>query len=369
MVLDRITVRNYKNLGEVSGEFSHGINCFIGHNGAGKTNMLDAIFYLSFFRSGSNPVDSQLIRHGEEFFSLEGHYLHDDGRTETVSCTLQQGRHKVCRRNQKAYRHLSEHIGLIPLILVTPQDSLLVDAGSEERRRFLDLVISQYDPMYINALSNYNKALQQRNAMLRSDAAPDVSLMELYEEEMAEFGEAVYEKRNAFITEFIPYFKRVYGIISGEKEEVTINYKSHCQGGSLLDVIRDGRSRDEAIGHSLRGIHRDDIDMQLGGYNVRREGSQGQHKTLVLSMKLAQFEFLRRTVSNATPLLLLDDIFDKLDAGRVENIVSLVAGDEYGQIFITDTNREHLDRILESSQSGYHIFSVEGGRVSLLKDK
>ncbi len=367
MVLERITIRNYKNLREVSEEFSPGINCFIGQNGEGKTNLLDAVFYLSFCRSSNNFIDSQLICHDEDFFSIEGHYIFDDGRAETVSCVQKRGRHKVCRRNQKAYKRLSEHIGLIPLILVTPQDALLVDAGSEERRRFMDLVISQYDPAYIDALSNYNKALQQRNAMLRADGEPDLSLMEVFEDEMAKSGAAVYEKRNAFISEFIPYFQRIYSIISGEKERVEISYRSHCQNGALIDVIRGGRAKDLVVGYSLHGVHRDDLDMLLGGYNVRREGSQGQHKTLVLSMKLAQFEFLRRTVSNAVPLLLLDDIFDKLDAQRVENIVSLVAGDGYGQIFITDTNRGHLDRILQSSQSGYRIFNVEGGRISPAK--
>ncbi len=381
MVLDKISILNFKNLRQVETEFSPGINCFIGHNGEGKTNLLDAVYYLSFCRSSNNPTDTQIITHGEEFFSLEGRYVREDGEKETVNCSLKKGHAKVCRRNQKAYKRLSEHIGFIPLILVTPQDSLLVEAGSEERRRFMDVVISQYDTSYMQALGTYNKALMQRNAMLRSDAAPDTALMELWEEEMASSGETVYEKRDRFVKEFVPYCRRIYERISRGKEQVDIDYVSHCQRGDLLEVIRRDRTKDMAVGYSLHGIHRDDLELGLGGYNIKREGSQGQHKTLVLSMKLAQFEFLRRTVSSTTPLLLLDDIFDKLDAARVEEIVSLVASDAYGQIFITDTNRTHLDHILSRSsrnaaitpgmpeeRPGYRIFNVEGGRLSVNAD-
>ncbi|MCD8282483.1 MAG: DNA replication/repair protein RecF [Prevotella sp.] len=365
MILNRISILNFKNLRQVETCFSPNINCLIGNNGEGKTNLLDAIYYLSFCRSSNNPADAQLITHDEEFFSIEGQYTHDDASTETVNCSLKRGHNKVCRRNRKAYRRLSEHIGLIPLVLVTPQDSLLVEAAADERRRFMDVVISQYDPAYIVALGNYNKALQQRNAMLRAETEPDLSLIELWEEEMAQYGSAVYAKRNAFISEFTPCFQHIYDIISGGREKIDLSYVSHGLRGDLLDVIRSGRDKDRAVGFSLHGIHRDDIDLRLGGYNIKREGSQGQHKTLVLSMKLAQFDFLRRTRSGTTPLLLLDDIFDKLDAGRVEKIVSLVASDAFGQIFITDTNRTHLDNILSSTSEGYKLFHVENGALSV----
>ncbi len=364
MVLDSISIFNYKNLREVKLDFSPNINCLIGHNGEGKTNLLDAIYYLSFCRSSSNPIDSQLAFHGEELFSLEGRYTLDDGSTEVVSCGFRRGHRKVVKLGGKAYKRLSEHIGKIPLILVTPGDSLLVEAGSEERRRFMDIVISQYDPMYLEALSSYNKALSQRNALLRSDAEPDVALLEILENEMAKSGEVVYEKRSSFITEFIPYFQRIYEVISSGRETISVNYVSHAQRGDLLKTIRENRKKDIAVGYSLHGIHRDDLDLLLDNYNIKREGSQGQNKTLVLSMKLAQFEFLRRTVSRTTPLLLLDDIFDKLDAQRVEKIIALVASESYGQIFITDTNRDHIDNILSSSKSDYSLFHVEKGEVN-----
>ncbi len=366
MILNKISIINYKNLHQVDVEFSPNINCFIGHNGEGKTNLLDAIYYLSFCRSSNNPIDTQLISHDRDFFSLEGRYTHDSEGTETVSCGLKRGHKKIFKRNNKAYKRLSEHIGLIPLILVTPQDALLVESGSEERRHFMDVVISQYDRTYIEALANYNKALLQRNAMLRAESEPDMSLMEIWEMEMARNGELVYQKRNNFISEFIPYFQRIYREISNGRETVEINYLSHCQRDDLIEVIRRYRHKDLAVGYSLHGIHRDDLELLLDDYNIKREGSQGQNKTLVLSMKLAQFEFLRRTVSCTTPLLLLDDIFDKLDAQRVEKIIALVASDVYGQIFITDTNRDHLDHILGSSESGYSLFHVENGTISKL---
>ncbi len=364
MILDRISIINYKNLKQADIEFSPKVNCFIGHNGEGKTNLLDAVYYLSFCRSSNNPVDSQLIRHGEDFMMIEGIYNHDGGEIENVSCGLRRGQKKTFRRNKKAYKRLSEHIGMIPLVMVTPQDTSLVEGGSEERRHFLDMVIVQYDKSYMEALANYNKALQQRNALLKQEPLPDMALIEIWEEEMARNGKVVFQKRRDFIEEFIPYFQRIYNFVSGGKETVAINYISHCQRGNLLEVIQRDRHKDIAVGYSLHGIHRDDLELLLDNYNMKREGSQGQNKTLVLSMKLAQFEFLRRTISQTTPLLLLDDIFDKLDAQRVENIISLVSGDTYGQIFITDTNRVHLDSILASSESGYRLFHVENGEIS-----
>ncbi len=364
MVLDRISIINYRNIKHAEVEFSHKINCFIGHNGEGKTNLLDAVYYLSFCRSSINPVDSQLIRHDEEFMMIEGSYSHNDDVKEVISCGVKRGHKKSFKRNQKAYKRLSEHIGLIPVVMVTPHDTILVEGGSEERRKFMDIVISQYDHSYMEALLNYNKAWQQRNALLKMENEPDPSLMDIWEQEMARNGEVINQKRTNFIKEFIPYFQRIYNLISGGKEQVELNYLSHCQRGPLLEVIRRDRHKDRAVGYSLHGVHKDDIELMIGGYSMKREGSQGQNKTLVLSMKLAQFEFLRRTITQTTPLLLLDDIFDKLDASRVEKIVKLVSGDEYGQIFITDTNRDHLDQILSSSPYGYSLFTVTDGDMS-----
>ena len=246
---------------------------------------------------------------------------------------------------------------------VVPADTVLIDGGSEERRRLMDVVISQYDVTYIDALNRYNKALQQRNSLLRVEAEPDADLMALLEEQMAVHGEVVSGKRAAFVDELVPLFQDFYGRISQGKESVSLAYQSHCQRGPLLDVIRRDRFKDRAVGYSLHGIHRDDLEMLIGGYPIRREGSQGQHKTYVISLKLAQFEFLKRIRGNVRPILLLDDIFDKLDAGRVEQIVRIVGGEGFGQIFMTDTNREHLDQILRGSALDYKLFWVEKGEI------
>ena len=364
MILKNISIINYKNIKSANLVLSAKINCFIGHNGVGKTNFLDAVYYLSFCRSAYNPIDSQVITHGEGFFMLEGNYIDDHGDAENIYCGMKRGTKKHFKRNKKEYKRLSQHIGLIPLIFVSPSDTSLIEGGSEERRRLMDVVISQYDASYIEALSNYNKALQQRNALLKMEEEPDVALLDIWEREMARNGEILYQKRGAFVTELIPVFQRIYQHISGNREEVSLRYVSHCQRGPLLEVIQRDRFKDRAVGYSLHGVHRDDLEMLIGEYQMKREGSQGQNKTFVLALKLAQFDFLRRTCSTTTPLLLLDDIFDKLDAQRVEAIVQLVAGDNFGQIFITDTNRDHLDRILSRSDGDYKIFTVEDGVLS-----
>ena len=359
MILEKLSIINYKNISEATLELSPKMNCFIGQNGVGKTNVLDAIYYLSFCHSSNNPIDSQVIRHGEEFFVLEGAYSDD----LKIYCGMKRGTKKHFKRNKKEYKRLSEHIGLIPIVVVSPSDTLLIEGGSEERRRLMDMVISQYDPQYIEALNRYNKALQQRNVMLKAEEEPNADVISLWEEQMATEGEIIYQKRTAFVQEMVPIFQQFYDTISGHQEQVALNYVSHCQRGPLLEVIQRDRFKDRAVGYSLHGIHRDDLEFSLGGHLMRREGSQGQNKTFVISLKLAQFEFLKRTNSKTTPLLLLDDIFDKLDAQRVEQIVSLVAGDDFGQIFITDTNREHLDKILSTSSHDYKIFYVDNGNV------
>ena len=228
----------------------------------------------------------------------------------------------------------------------------------------MDIVISQFDAVYIDALTNYNKALQQRNALLKMEAEPDAALLDIWEEQMAVEGELIYSRREDFIKSLLPLFQKYYNQISGGKEQVGLTYTSHCQRGPLMDVIRRDRFKDRAVGYSLHGVHRDDLDMTLGGFPMKREGSQGQNKTFVIALKLAQFNYLSERLSDTKPILLLDDIFDKLDADRVEQIVKLVSGDSFGQIFLTDTNRDHLDKILSSSvPSSYRIFTVEHGDV------
>ncbi len=247
--------------------------------------------------------------------------------------------------------------------MVSPSDTSLIEGASEERRKLMDIVISQTDTTYLASLNRYNKALQQRNSLLKQEDEPDSTLLDLWEEQMAVEGEKIYEKRNAFIESIIPEFQEFYSSISHAKETVSLRYVSHCQRGALLDVIRRDRFKDRAVGYSLHGVHRDDLEMLLNGYPMRREGSQGQNKTFVISLKLAQFKYLSETFSTTKPILLLDDIFDKLDAERVEQIVDLVSGDSFGQIFLTDTNRDHLDRILQSSKAPHRIFLVENGTV------
>lgn len=343
--------------------FSPKINCFIGNNGVGKTNLLDAVYYLSFCRSTTTSIDSQVINHAADFFVLEGEYLTDSGDEEYVYCGTKRGVKKHFKRNKKEYKRLSEHIGLIPLVLVSPSDTLLIEGTGEERRRFMDVVISQYDRGYIEALSNYNRALQQRNTLLRQDEEPDESLMSILEERMAESGTLIFAKRDELISSLTPVFNFVYHAISDHSEEVSIAYNSHCRRGELLDIIRAGRNKDRILGYSLHGVHRDDMEVLIGGFPMKREGSQGQNKTFVIALKLAQYDLLRRVRATDTPLLLLDDIFDKLDARRVERIIDLVAGEDYGQIFITDTNRDHLDRILSAGTFDYRLFSVVGGEI------
>lgn len=368
MILNKISIINFKNIREATVELSPNMNCFIGHNGEGKTNFLDAVYYLSFCRSSSNPIDSQIITHNQDFFVLDGEYVNERGEATDVYCGMKRGTKKHFKRDKKEYKKLSQHIGLIPIVLVSPSDYTLITGGSDERRKLMDVVISQYDHKYIEALANYGKALQQRNALLKMEETPDASLLDIWEQEMARHGTVIFNARNAFVNELTPVFQAIHNHISGGNEKVSLKYVSHAQRGPLLDVIQRDRFRDRAVGYSLHGVHRDDLEMMLGDYQMRREGSQGQNKTFVIALKLAQFDFLRRTASNTTPLLLLDDIFDKLDAQRVEQIVKLVSGTEFGQIFITDTNRDHLDQILSNVSSDYKLFDVSGGEINEKKD-
>lgn len=367
MILKCISILNYKNLEQVELDFSPKLNCFFGQNGMGKTNLLDAVYFLSFCKSAGNPIDSQNIRHDQDFFVIQGFYEAADGTPEEVYCGLKRRAKKQFKRNKKEYSRLSDHIGFLPLVMVSPADAELIGGGSDERRRFMDVVISQYDKEYLDALIRYNKALAQRNVLLKSDQPVEEDLFLVWEEMMAQSGEVVFRKREAFVREFIPIFQSFYSFISQDKEQVALMYESHAREASLLEVLKESRLRDKIMGFSLRGIHKDELNMLLGDFPIKREGSQGQNKTYLVALKLAQFDFLKRT-GTTVPLLLLDDIFDKLDASRVEQIVKLVAGDNFGQIFITDTNREHLDRILYKVGSDYKMFRVDDGAISEMKE-
>ena len=368
MILKRISILNYKNLEQVELSFSPKLNCFFGQNSMGKTNLLDAVYFLSFCKSAGNPIDSQNICHDADFFVIQGFYEAADGTPEEIYCGMKRRQKKQFKRNKKEYTRLSDHIGFLPLVMVSPADSELIAGGSDERRRFMDVVISQHDKEYLDALIRYNKALVQRNTLLKSEQPVEEELFLVWEEMMAQAGEVVFRKREAFIREFIPIFQSFYSFISQDREKVGLSYDSHARDASLLEVLKESRARDQIMGYSLRGVHKDELNMLLGDFPIKREGSQGQNKTYLVALKLAQFDFLKRT-GTTVPLLLLDDIFDKLDASRVEQIIKLVAGDSFGQIFITDTNREHLDRILHKVGSDYKMFRVEQGTVAEMKEE
>jgi DNA replication and repair protein RecF len=365
MILERLSIINYKNIKEATLELSPKINCFIGHNGAGKTNVLDAVYFLSFCHSAQTTQDSLVINHDEAFFMLEGAYLSTLSPTPqpmAIHCAMKRGAKKVFKRDKKAYQRLSEHIGLIPIVMISPADAYLIEGSSEERRKLMDVVIAQLDRSYIEALNRYNKALQQRNALLKmEDSEPDPELLTLWEEQMAREGEKIYAKRNEFVERIIPLFQEFYETISGGHEKVSLNYTSHCQRGPLLEVIQRDRFKDRAVGYSLHGIHRDDLEITIDGHAMRREGSQGQQKTFVIALKLAMHHLLKN--DDSCPILLLDDIFDKLDSQRVEQIVKLVASNQFGQIFITDTNREHIDQILRHGDFDYKLYDVKDGEI------
>ncbi len=368
MKINTLSLLDYRNLREVNITLSPKINCLIGSNGMGKTNLLDAVYYLSFCKSTIAGTDNSNILHDEPFFMLQGNYESDSGIAEEVSCGLKRGDKKLFKRNKKAYERLSDHIGTIPLVMVSPADNELIAGGSEERRRFMDVVISQYDKEYMHALIRYNRALQQRNVMLRAERMPDGEIFSLIEEMLAVEAMRINEGRKRFIEELIPTFSQYHRVITGGNEEVSLRYRSHLNDENLVELLAASRNDDRGLGYTSKGTHRDELVMSLDGYPLRREGSQGQNKSFLVALKLAQFEFLR-SKGGEMPLLLLDDIFDKLDAQRVEQIVSLVSSDAFGQIFITDVNREHTDSILEGIESEYKLFEVVKGEVSLLKER
>lgn len=366
MILEHISILNYKNIEQAELDFSPKINCFLGSNGMGKTNILDAIYFLSFCKSHNNPIDTQNIFHDAELAVIQGWYQIEN-KKEEVFCSIRRKQKKQFKRNKKEYGKLSDHIGLLPLVMVSPADSELITGGSDERRKFIDMVLSQFDKEYLYSLMRYNKALQQRNALLKAEGRIDETLFELWDEQIATEGYIIYKKRKEFIEEFIPTFQRFYNTICSSNEKVSLKYDSHFDQENFSDLLKQRRDRDRVLGYTTAGIHKDDLDMQMSGYSMKRVGSQGQNKTYVVALKLAQFDYLRRIGKN-TPLLLLDDIFDKLDSGRVEQILRLVLdNEEFGQIFITDTNREHIDEILSRTHSSYNLYEVANGCVEQRK--
>ena len=363
LILNRLNIVNYKNVAAAEIECSPRFNCFIGNNGAGKTNVLDAVYHLSMCKSYFNLPDGQNIRHGESFFVLDGRYERED-ETLDIYCGVKRGQKKVFKRNKKSYERLSDHIGLLPLVVISPVDTVLIDGMSEERRRFVDGVLSQCDKEYLRHLIAYNRALMQRNALLKEYAGRplDAEMLAVWDEQLADHGTLVLERRRVFARELAEEFQAYYARVSLGREQVTMEYTSTVKEDGLLATLRENRERDRVLTYTSAGIHRDDIALRLEGYPVKRLGSQGQKKSFLTALKFAQFAYLSRQ-KGIRPLLLLDDIFDKLDAERVNQIIDIVASDAFGQIFITDTNRGHIDEILREHASDYKIFKVNGGEV------
>lgn len=359
MYLKKIALFNYKNFSESTFIFDKKINCFVGKNGIGKTNILDAIYHLSYGKSYFNPLAIQNIKHGEEFFVIDGEFEKNE-RTEQIICSLKKGNKKILKRNNKQYEKFSDHIGFIPLVIISPDDRDLIVEGGETRRKFLDSVISQTDSNYLNQLIQYQKVLSQRNALLKYFAINHVfetSTLSIYNEQLNFLGQSIFEKRKVFIEMFIPIFNHHHNAISGSQETVQLVYESHLHDKNLLQLLEEKINKDRVLQYTSAGIHRDDLLFEIDHYPIKKFGSQGQQKTFLIALKLAQFEFVKKQ-SKENPILLFDDIFDKLDDSRVEKIIEMVNKDTFGQLFISDTHPERTEKIVKSTHQSYKIFNL-----------
>ncbi|MGM9803729.1 MAG: DNA replication/repair protein RecF [Muribaculaceae bacterium] len=365
MYLESIAIVNFKNLTESNLQFSPNINCFIGNNGMGKTNVLDAIYYLSFVKSCSNVGDQLVLNHQADYMMLRGAYSRNGEKVE-VTMAYQKGRRKTLKRDGKEYKRFSQHIGLLPLVMVSPMDWDLIRGSGEERRRLMDQIISQSNQEYLSHLIRYNKAIENRNSLIKQGYT-DPLLYETVEHQLIESGTMLHNTRQQWIERFSPIFMRYYSAIAGGAETVHLELNSHLNQCSMAQVLNENRQRDMVVGYTTHGVHRDDINLLLDMHPMRKVGSQGQCKTYTIALRLAQYDFLKEQ-STALPILLLDDIFDKLDAERVERIVKVVSDNQFGQIFITDTNRSHLDNIIKTLNSSYKIFNVESGCCTVIEE-
>lgn len=368
MLLRDIAITNFKNIADARLDFSAKINCLLGNNGMGKSNLLDAVYYLSFCKSFSGMSDSSLVMRGETFTTLRGNYLRK-GVDEELAFGFQAGKRKSFKRKGKEYERLSAHIGAFPLVMVSPSDNELITGTGEERRRLADVVISQTDSLYLDHLIRYGRALQQRNKLLR-DHVVDHNLYTALELGMEMSADYITRSRQRWVAELTEIFNRHYCAIASQGENPSLTLKSHLavrSDAGLSRLLDESRRHDEAVGYTTVGPHRDDIELKLNDMPVRRAASQGQCKTYTIALRLAQYEFLRRAVG-MKPLLLLDDIFDKLDATRVERLVDIVGGDMFGQIFITDTNRDHLDHIVSRSPLDHRLWVVSDGVFTPLSE-
>ncbi len=367
MYLKNLTLTNFKNYELSEIEFSPKINCFVGNNGVGKTNILDAIHYLSLTKSFFNNIDSISIRHGEDFFILQGTMVRD-GEEDNIYCAFQKQKQKLLKRNGKEYQRLSDHVGRYPVVMISPADSALISEGSDDRRRFMNKIISQYDTGYLDAVLMYNKALQQRNRLLkdfRSSGKFDSDMLSIWDSQLVKYGNYIFSERKILVNELIPVFQEYYSMISSGREKVKLTYNSHLTEGNFSETLANSVHKDRIMEYTTVGVHKDDLVLQMNEFPVKSLGSQGQQKSYLVALKLAKFEYIKRK-AGYSPILLLDDIFDKFDAERVEQIIRLVGNHRFGQIFITDTHGSRLHDILSSHNTDYKLFNIAENRVEVI---
>jgi len=359
MILKSLSLINYKNFESVNFEFDDKINCFVGNNGVGKTNVLDAMYHLSFGKSYFNPITGQNIRHDSDFFVVDGLYKKEN-RDEKVIVSAKRGQKKVIKRNGKAYDTFSEHIGFLPLVIISPADRDLITEGSNTRRKFIDGVISQSDQAYLNTLLKYSKIVAQRNSLLKYFSLNntfDPTTLEVYNQQLDEYGTIIHKKRTAFLAVFTPIFLSRYQAISSGKEKVALRYQSKLSDTDLLTLLEQNLSRDRMLQYTSVGVHKDDLSFEIDEYPIKKFGSQGQQKSFLIALKLAQFDFIKKQ-SKVNPILLLDDIFDKLDEKRVEHIIKLVDDQNFGQLFISDTHAERTEQVVKKISQSYKIIKL-----------
>jgi len=359
MYLKKLSLINFKNYTRADLEFSSKINCFVGNNGVGKTNILDAIHYLSLSKSFFNNIDNISIKHDEDFFSIQGSFIRDN-EENNIFCFFQKHKQKVLKRNGKEYQRLSDHVGKYPVVMISPADSSLISEGSEDRRKFLNKIISQYNSEYLDSVLKYNKALQQRNKLLKDFRTGDYfdnEMLSVWDSQLVKYGTHVYSDRDSLVNELIEVFQEYYSFITNEAESVKLSYHSHLSDGDFSELLRNSVSKDRFFEYTTTGIHKDDLVFEMNGYHVKSLGSQGQQKSYLVALKLAKFDYIKRKTGFA-PILLLDDIFDKFDAVRVEQIIRLVGNHRFGQIFITDTHQDRLQDILKNLDSDYKLFRI-----------
>ena len=360
MLLKKLLLINFKNIIQSEISLSDGINCFVGDNGAGKTNILDAIYYLSMSKSAFTMTDGQSVSHGEDFFVAEGSYLSDEGRAELLNCSFSRRGGKVLKRNGKEYERLADHVGNFPVVIVSPRDSDLITDAADERRRYLNSFISQIDKVYLKSIMRYNTVLAERNTFLKRSS--DEQMLQIYDMQLDEHGRRVYEMRRKIVEQMSPLVVEYYRELSEDREQVEITYRSELEQMSLMDILQRNRERDLVNQFTTSGVHRDDLIFKIGGYPLRKYGSQGQQKSFLIALKLAQYRLLAESTGEK-PILLLDDLFDKLDMRRVEHLLELVSGEGFGQICITDCNKVRLETTLSRAAADYALFTVEGGDI------